>query len=94
MVRKLAEHTSQIFKWFDVERQSAYAALYGIIANTYYEKCIIEMIDTVVDERGTVKNPPLLLFRLLKITSWIMLKSSLGPEMVTKIGPGWCLFRL
>ena len=56
LVRKLAEHTSQIFKWFDVERQSAYAALYEIIADTYYEKCIIEMIDAVVDERGTVKD--------------------------------------
>ena len=56
LVRKLAEHTSQIFKWFDAERKSAYAALFDIIADTYYEKCIVEMIDVVVDERGLVKD--------------------------------------
>jgi DNA mismatch repair protein MutS2 len=56
LVRRLADHTSQVFKWFDAERQSAYAALYEIVADTYYEKCIIEMIDVVVDERGSVKD--------------------------------------
>ncbi len=56
LVRKLADHSSQIFKWFDAERQSAYAAMYEILGDTYYEKCIIEMIDTVVDERGLVKD--------------------------------------
>jgi DNA mismatch repair protein MutS2 len=56
MVRKLAEHTSLIYKWFDVERQSAFAALYQILGDTYYEKCIIEMIDAVLDERGYVKD--------------------------------------
>ena len=30
--------------------------MYEIVADTYYEKCIIEMIDVVVDERGSVKD--------------------------------------
>ena len=56
LVRKLTDHTAQVFKWFDVERQTAYSNLYEIISASYYEKCIIEMIDAIIDERGLVKD--------------------------------------
>ncbi len=56
LVRKLTDHTAQVFKWFDAERQTAYSNLYEIISASYYEKCIIEMIDAIIDERGLVKD--------------------------------------
>lgn len=56
LVRRLAEHMEQIFKWFDAERQSAYANLYEIVSDSYYEKYIIDAIDTIIDERGSVKD--------------------------------------
>ena len=56
LVRRLVEHMEQIFKWFDAERQSAYSNLYEIVSDSYYEKYIIESIDIIIDERGTVKD--------------------------------------
>jgi len=56
LVRRLMDHTAQIFKWFDAERQMAYSNMYEIISASYYEKCIIEMIDVIIDERGLVKD--------------------------------------
>lgn len=55
-VRKLAESIEKIFRWFDNERRHAYEALAKVIAGTYYEKVIIEMIDDVLDEYGQVKD--------------------------------------
>ena len=55
-VRKLAEGTRLIFKWFDTDRQEAYPALYEVIENAYYEKNIITVIDKVIDEQGTVRD--------------------------------------
>ena len=40
-VRKLAESMQSIFRWFDTERRTAYAALAKVIENTYYEKAFI-----------------------------------------------------
>lgn len=55
-VRKLAESLERIFRWFDPERKSAYAALAKVISQTHYEKAVINMIDSVVDESGLVKD--------------------------------------
>jgi DNA mismatch repair protein MutS2 len=55
-IRKLAENTGNIFRWFDSERRLAYPALATVVENTYYEKMIIEMIDDILDEAGSVKD--------------------------------------
>lgn len=55
-IRKLAESMERIFRWFDAERKSAYAAMAGVIASTYYEKAIIQLIDEVLDDTGQVKD--------------------------------------
>ncbi len=55
-IKKLALNIQSIFKWFDNERRSAYSALTKVIADTYFEKKIIEFIDAVLDENGNVKD--------------------------------------
>jgi DNA mismatch repair protein MutS2 len=55
-IRKLAENIQSIFRWFDNDRRLAYPALAKVIADTYYEKIIIELIDDVLDEAGMVKD--------------------------------------
>jgi len=55
-IRRLTENISSIFRWFDVERRSAYPALAKVIENTYYEKVIAELIDEILDETGNVKD--------------------------------------
>lgn len=56
MIRKLAENTGSIFRWFDTEKRTAYPALTRVIENTYYEKTVKEMIDDVLDDTGNVKD--------------------------------------
>ncbi len=56
LIRKLAESTNNIFRWFDSERRLAYPALALVIENTYYEKIVIELIDDILDEAGAVKD--------------------------------------
>lgn len=56
LVRKLAESLQSIFRWFDTERRTAYPALAKVIADTYYEKAILALIDDVLDESGNVKD--------------------------------------
>lgn len=56
LVRKLAESLQSIFRWFDTDRRTAYPALSKVIAETYYEKVILELIDDVLDESGHVKD--------------------------------------
>jgi DNA mismatch repair protein MutS2 len=55
-IKKLSENISNIFRWFDAERRSAYSALAKVIEGTYYEKTIISLIDDVLDEQGIVKD--------------------------------------
>lgn len=55
-IRKLAENTSNIFRWFDQERRLAFPAMTKVMEGSYYEKAIIEMIDEVIDEQGNVKD--------------------------------------
>ena len=56
MIRRLAENTASIFRWFDNERRLAYPALSKVVEDTYYEKTINELIDDVLDESGNVKD--------------------------------------
>lgn len=56
LVRKLLENTANIFRWFDAERREAYPAMSKVLAGTWYEKAIREMIDDVLDETGYVKD--------------------------------------
>jgi len=55
-LRKLATSMERIFRWFDSERRTAYPGLSAVISGTYYEKAILEMIDEVIDDTGTVKD--------------------------------------
>lgn len=55
-IRRLSENMSNIFRWFDAERRTAFPALSRVIEGTYYEKLIIELIDEVLDESGNVKD--------------------------------------
>lgn len=54
--RKLATSIEKIFRWFDLERKTAYSALAQVIEGTYYEKAILALIDEVIDETGNVKD--------------------------------------
>ena len=56
LVRRLSDHIQQVFKWFDAERQMAYSNLYEVVKSSYYEKAIIECIDSIIDDRGSVKD--------------------------------------
>lgn len=56
LVRKLVESMEKVFRWFDNERRTAYPALTRVIAESYYEKVIMEMIDEILDEQGNVKD--------------------------------------
>ena len=55
-IKKLAANTADIFRWFDNEKRIAYSALAKVIEHTYYEKTIIELIDEILDETGSVKD--------------------------------------
>jgi DNA mismatch repair protein MutS2 len=55
-IRKLAVSIQSVFRWFDNERRTSYPALTKVIADTYYEKAILEMLDEVLDEHGNVKD--------------------------------------
>ncbi len=55
-VRRLAENTKNIFRWFSTENRMAFPALSKLIDGTYYEKAIIEQIDEILDETGNVKD--------------------------------------
>ena len=56
LVRRLAENTNNIFRWFDNERRTVYPAMTKVIKDGYYEKIIIELIDEMLDEAGQVKD--------------------------------------
>src|SRR5437773_6213249 len=55
-LRRLAESMEKLFRWFDRERKTAYPALTTLIETTHYEKAIMKLIDTVIDEQGHVKD--------------------------------------
>jgi DNA mismatch repair protein MutS2 len=55
-IKRLAENTANIFRWFDNEKRIGYAALAKVIEDTYYEKAITVLVDEILDETGTVKD--------------------------------------
>ncbi len=55
-IRKLGLSMQSIFRWFDNERRLAYPAMVKVIAESYFEKAILELIDDVLDETGNVKD--------------------------------------
>jgi DNA mismatch repair protein MutS2 len=55
-IRRLAENTQQLFRWFDTDRIESYPALHKVITETHYEKKVIDSIDEVLDESGQVRD--------------------------------------
>ena len=55
-IKKLTENIKQIFRWFDTDKKLANPALYQVINETYFEKAIVELINEVLDEQGSVKD--------------------------------------
>jgi len=55
-IRKLVVNMQNIFRWFDADRRSSYPALANVIDGSYYEKIILELINDVLDESGTIKD--------------------------------------
>src|SRR3984957_18573357 len=55
-LRKLAENIHNIFRWFDNDKRIAYPAMLKVIADTYYEKIISELISDVLDDNGNVRD--------------------------------------
>lgn len=56
LIRKLAESLKNIFRWFDNDTRTAFPALVKVIKNTYYEKAILEMLNDILEDNGTVKD--------------------------------------
>lgn len=56
LIRRLADNTSAIFRWFDNDRRDAYPAMSGVIRDNYYEPVIKEMIESTLDDAGVVKD--------------------------------------
>ncbi|MEO7444641.1 MAG: DNA mismatch repair protein MutS [Ferruginibacter sp.] len=55
-LRRLAENTEQIFRWFTVERKEENPYLSILLSPTFYEKQIKKDINEVLDEGGVVKD--------------------------------------
>ncbi len=55
-IRRLAENTEKIFRWFDAEKRTAYSALANVIVDSHYEKAVIKMIDEIFDDSSNVKD--------------------------------------
>lgn len=56
LIRRLAENTNNIFRWFDNERRLVFPALATVLQDVYYEKAINQLIDETLDENGEVKD--------------------------------------
>lgn len=56
LIRRLAENTNSIFRWFTVEVRDTYPGLTQVIDGNYYEKNIKILIDEILDEAGAVKD--------------------------------------
>lgn len=54
--KKLALAMQEVFRWFDNERRQAYPYLASIIADSWFDKQIISLIEHVFDEEGIVKD--------------------------------------
>ncbi len=56
LIRRLADNTAGIFRWFSAEVRDTYPGLSKVIDNNYYEKAVKELIEQVLDETGMVKD--------------------------------------
>ena len=56
LIRRLAENTNNIFRWFTVEMRDTYPGITKVIDQNYYEKNIKILIDEVLDDAGAVKD--------------------------------------
>ncbi|MGH2647106.1 MAG: endonuclease MutS2 [Ginsengibacter sp.] len=56
LIKKLTTSIQNIFRWFDNDRRLAFPFLALVIAETYFEKTVILLIDEVLDEDGNVKD--------------------------------------
>lgn len=56
LIRRLCYAIQNIFRWFDKEKRETFPALTKIVEENYYEKVIVELIDSVLDEGGVVKD--------------------------------------
>ena len=56
LIRRLAENTNNIFRWFTVEIRDSYPGIAKVIDQNYYEKNIKLLIDEVLDDAGAVKD--------------------------------------
>lgn len=56
LIRRLAENTNSIYRWFTNELRDTYPGLSAVIKDSYYEKNIKQLIDEVLDETGIVKD--------------------------------------
>jgi DNA mismatch repair protein MutS2 len=56
LIRRLAENTNSIFRWFTAEIRETYPGLAQVIDGNYYEKDIKVKIDEILDEAGAVKD--------------------------------------
>ncbi len=56
LIRRLADNTNSIYRWFTNEVRESYPGLSKVIHDSYYEKNIKLLIDEILDEVGVVKD--------------------------------------
>jgi len=56
LIRKLAENSGRLFRWFNSERRETYASLSKILDQAYFEKAIAVLIDEIIEEDASVKD--------------------------------------
>lgn len=56
LIRRLAENTNSIFRWFTTDIRESYPGLSKVVENSYYEKNIRVLIDEILDDAGMVKD--------------------------------------
>ncbi len=56
LLRKLAENASRIYRWFNFEKIGTNPSLSKIVGESWYERSIIEIIDSILEENGSVKD--------------------------------------
>jgi DNA mismatch repair protein MutS2 len=56
LIRRLADNTNSIFRWFTTDIRESYPGLSKVVENSYYEKNIKVLIDEILDDAGMVKD--------------------------------------
>jgi DNA mismatch repair protein MutS2 len=55
-IKKLTENFKNIFRWFDDDKKMAYPFLYSVSQDVVFQKDILQIIDSVIDESGEIKD--------------------------------------